>query len=358
MFLRNDRGDLLRILCLSWRRYTEERMTMGNESPVAWSDALEKDFDKAFVALDLLLGEIDSDQVEITYEGRQKMTSLSGSFAQLMHKAQSMHHALSRYEKEVAILRRDLTDARADRDAMEKEMQQLMLQVHSLQCQLHAKTAPHESDMIKKKLDTQIGQLHDVLMPSLRTECELDVLRKECERQRHLIGALETEVFGARLAAKYLDKELAGRIQQIQLLGRNMRGVEHDRLWNQLEAEIHLHRHKTGGSEHALPIVISEIQPGQPAHRCGQIYVGDAILSVNGYDLRNAKHQQAVDILSSQHGDLHMEVVYVAPDEDSDDDGTVLIEDADGRIYNMYNNSVEEPSSSRSSTAGSHQNSE
>lgn len=35
------------------------------------------------------------------------------------------------------------------------------------------------------------------------------------------------------------------RIQQIQLLGRDMRGSEHDRLWNQLEAEIHLHRHKT-----------------------------------------------------------------------------------------------------------------
>lgn len=35
------------------------------------------------------------------------------------------------------------------------------------------------------------------------------------------------------------------RIQQIQLLGRDMRGAEHDRLWNQLEAEIHLHRHKT-----------------------------------------------------------------------------------------------------------------
>lgn len=24
-----------------------------------------------------------------------------------------------------------------------------------------------------------------------------------------------------------------------------MRGAEHDKLWNQLEAEIHLHRHKT-----------------------------------------------------------------------------------------------------------------
>ena len=35
------------------------------------------------------------------------------------------------------------------------------------------------------------------------------------------------------------------RIQQIQLLGRDMRGSEHDQLWNQIEAEIHLHRHKT-----------------------------------------------------------------------------------------------------------------
>ncbi len=63
--------------------------------------------------------------------------------------------------------------------------------------------------------------------------------------------------------------------------------------------------------------MISEIQPGQPADRCGQVdytnfqrfnskhdnfqvYVGDAILSVNGYDLRSVKHQEAVDILSSQ----------------------------------------------------------
>jgi len=56
---------------------------------------------------------------------------------------------------------------------------------------------------------------------------------------------LQSELFGSRLAAKYLDKELAGRIQQIQLLGRDVKDSDHDRLWNQLEAEIHLHRHKT-----------------------------------------------------------------------------------------------------------------
>ncbi|VDK27436.1 unnamed protein product [Anisakis simplex] len=33
-------------------------------SALVWLEALEKDFDKAFVDLDLLLGEIDSDQVE------------------------------------------------------------------------------------------------------------------------------------------------------------------------------------------------------------------------------------------------------------------------------------------------------
>eukprot|EP00061_Rhincodon_typus_P007653 g29571.t1 len=55
-----------------------------------WLEVLEKEFDKAFVDVDLLLGEIDPDQSEITYEGRQKMTALSSCFAQLCHKAQTV----------------------------------------------------------------------------------------------------------------------------------------------------------------------------------------------------------------------------------------------------------------------------
>lgn len=35
------------------------------------------------------------------------------------------------------------------------------------------------------------------------------------------------------------------RIQQLQLLGREMRGEVKDKLWRQLESEILLHRHKT-----------------------------------------------------------------------------------------------------------------
>lgn len=55
-----------------------------------------------------------------------------------------------------------------------------------------------------------------------------------------------------------------------------------------------------GGKEHGVPILISEIHAGQPAERCGNLYVGDAILSVNGIDLRTAKHAEAVQILSKQ----------------------------------------------------------
>ena len=55
-----------------------------------------------------------------------------------------------------------------------------------------------------------------------------------------------------------------------------------------------------GGKEHGVPILISEIHEGLPADRSQGLYVGDAILSVNGINLREAKHTEAVDILSQQ----------------------------------------------------------
>lgn len=55
-----------------------------------------------------------------------------------------------------------------------------------------------------------------------------------------------------------------------------------------------------GGKEHGVPILISEIHPSQPADRCGGLHVGDAILAVNSINLRDAKHKEAVTILSQQ----------------------------------------------------------
>ncbi|XP_067149908.1 Golgi-associated PDZ and coiled-coil motif-containing protein isoform X2 [Apteryx mantelli] len=311
-----------------------------------WLEVLEKEFDKAFVDVDLLLGEIDPDQADITYEGRQKMTSLSSCFAQLCHKAQTVSQINHKLE--------------------ERELE------------------------ANKKEKVKEAQL----------EAEVKLLRKENEALRRHIAVLQAEVYGARLAAKYLDKELAGRVQQIQLLGRDMKGPAHDKLWNQLEAEIHLHRHKTviracrgrndlkrpmqappghdpdalkksqgvgpirkvllvkddheglgisitGGKEHGVPILISEIHPGQPADRCGGLHVGDAILAVNGVNLRDAKHKEAVTILSQQRGEIEFEVVYVAPEVDSDDEN-VEYEDESGHRYRLYLDELEEGANSSS----------
>nr|CUU98351.1 hypothetical transcript [Hymenolepis microstoma] len=56
----------------------------------------------------------------------------------------------------------------------------------------------------------------------------------------------------------------------------------------------------TGGLEYGVPILISEIIPDQVIHRSGEFYIGDAILSVNGNDLRNKRHHGAADILAAQ----------------------------------------------------------
>uniref|UniRef100_A0A3Q1CC78 Golgi-associated PDZ and coiled-coil motif-containing protein n=1 Tax=Amphiprion ocellaris TaxID=80972 RepID=A0A3Q1CC78_AMPOC len=366
-----------------------------------WLEVLEKEFDKAFVDVDLLLGEIDPDQVDITYEGRQKMTSLSSCFAQLCHKTQTVFQLNHKLEAQLVDLRSELTDAKAERSVVEREVHDLLLQLHALQLQLHAKQCQEgDSDTIKDRLPVSSEQELEASkkekLAEARLEAEVRLFKKENEALRRHMAVLQAEVYGARLAAKYLDKELAGRVQQIQLLGRDMKGPAHDKLWNQLEAEIHLHRHKTviracrgrsdpkkplpspvghdpdmlkktqgvgpirkvvlvkedheglgisitGGKEHGVPILISEIHPSQPADRCGGLHVGDAVLAVNSINLRDAKHKEAVTILSQQRGQIEFEVVYVAPEVDSDDEN-VEYEDDSGHRYRLYLDELEDGS--------------
>ncbi|EEC14191.1 beta 1 syntrophin, putative, partial [Ixodes scapularis] len=52
-----------------------------------------------------------------------------------------------------------------------------------------------------------------------------------------------------------------------------------------------------GGKENKMPILISKIFKGMAADMTEQLYVGDAILSVNGEDLRDATHDEAVRAL-------------------------------------------------------------
>ena len=75
-----------------------------------------------------------------------------------------------------------------------------------------------------------------------------------------------------------------------------------------------------GGKEHGVPIIISEIHEGMPAERCQDLFVGDAILSVNQIDLQAATHAEAVHVLSRVHGDITMELLNVSVDDSSGDE--------------------------------------
>ncbi|XP_046979365.1 Golgi-associated PDZ and coiled-coil motif-containing protein-like isoform X1 [Schistocerca americana] len=64
-----------------------------------WLDILEKEFDKAFVDLEILIDEFDSEEPDVVYTARQKMATLSSCFAQLTHKAQTIFQNSAKVEE-------------------------------------------------------------------------------------------------------------------------------------------------------------------------------------------------------------------------------------------------------------------
>ncbi len=59
--------------------------------------------------------------------------------------------------------------------------------------------------------DEEIEKRKNDVWSQALLEAEVKELRKENSELKQYILALQGEVYGARLAAKYLDKELAGR---------------------------------------------------------------------------------------------------------------------------------------------------
>uniref|UniRef100_A0A1Y1LY32 PDZ domain-containing protein n=1 Tax=Photinus pyralis TaxID=7054 RepID=A0A1Y1LY32_PHOPY len=80
---------------------------------------------------------------------------------------------------------------------------------------------------------------------------------------------------------------------------------------NGKERMVQIRRHKVGGlglsikggAEHKLPILISRIYKNQAAHLTKELFVGDAIIKVNGEYITACPHDDAVNILRNA-GDL------------------------------------------------------
>uniref|UniRef100_A0A3Q2CLW2 PDZ domain-containing protein n=1 Tax=Cyprinodon variegatus TaxID=28743 RepID=A0A3Q2CLW2_CYPVA len=62
-----------------------------------------------------------------------------------------------------------------------------------------------------------------------------------------------------------------------------------------------------GGKENKMPILISKIFKGLAADQTQALYVGDAILSVNNMNLRDATHDEAVQALKRAGKEVTLE---------------------------------------------------
>ncbi len=66
-----------------------------------------------------------------------------------------------------------------------------------------------------------------------------------------------------------------------------------------------------GGKENKMPIIISKIFKNMSADLTKQLYVGDAILSVNGVNVSDFTHDEAVKILKNSGKTVDLEVKYL-----------------------------------------------
>jgi len=406
-----------------------------------WVDVLETQFDKSWVDLDLLFNQIDEDEEEIVTTGcRKHAASLASCFSQLAHKATVVFQNNAKLEAELVHLREETSHYKQDLDKISIDkgylisvVQTTLIENHKLKYNpvkdVDVSTVKDDAPQTPSK---DRGDIKEIGIPGLN-DCDIsescvignpskqslvepkdylsDKLKSENTQLRKEILDLESELIGARLDNVYLDKELAGRIQQIQLLASNTPPEVKERLWTQIEAEMCLQRAKTiaqicqskqelknmnaavlsqgdikeeqadqnqieyqhnggrgeeasrspsrggseerahsrgkqvmvlknpaddlgmaiiGGSEHNLPIIVSEIFPDSAVNRSSKLKAGDVILSVNGENFSNISHQNAVTFLSSLRGQITFELQ--AAETVSEDDPSNL----DFRFYRIF----------------------
>ncbi|XP_019393694.1 PREDICTED: gamma-2-syntrophin [Crocodylus porosus] len=66
-----------------------------------------------------------------------------------------------------------------------------------------------------------------------------------------------------------------------------------------------------GGAEHKVPVVVSKIFKDQAADQTGMLFIGDAIIQVNGINVENATHEEVVHLLRNAGDEVTITVQYL-----------------------------------------------
>ena len=234
-----------------------------------WVDLLESQFDKSWIDLDSLLLQLEEDEeFAVLYnKSRRQASSLASCFSQLSHKATVVFQNNAKLEAELVNLRSELATTQATIDKLTREKAYLTSALQSSLAKNHQLRPEAEAEAevgteVSGDADVTVEDVHDVqevedVQEILHrkvgdnTNIGRDLhlcaaLASENSRLRSEVIELESEMVGARLDNVYLDKELAGRIQQIQLLLANNTPSEvKEKMWTQIEGEMCLQRSKT-----------------------------------------------------------------------------------------------------------------
>ncbi|XP_021361792.1 gamma-1-syntrophin-like [Mizuhopecten yessoensis] len=92
-----------------------------------------------------------------------------------------------------------------------------------------------------------------------------------------------------------------------------------------------------GGAENRLPVLVSKLVPGQAAALTGGLYVGDAILKVNGEPCDRASHDEVISLLKSAGSEVTLVVKHFKP--------AAVFLNKDQQAGNNNNSPMEEDSS-------------
>ena len=216
-----------------------------------------------FVALEEVFKIVAADYEMVDmYEANRKLLSALGScFVQVVHKAQTIFQVNAKYEAELLHLREEHSESKATLAKLDSEKKYLVCRLQSALLDNHKlkqKASPRNNssgsspraaayeDDIQLKLANEMAVIQRVDWDAKKLEGKCNRLENENSRLRLNLVEMESELVGARLDSKYLDKELAGRIQQIQILLANGTSQEHKQnVWSQIESEMHLQRSKT-----------------------------------------------------------------------------------------------------------------
>ncbi|XP_032069300.1 gamma-2-syntrophin isoform X2 [Thamnophis elegans] len=66
-----------------------------------------------------------------------------------------------------------------------------------------------------------------------------------------------------------------------------------------------------GGAEHKVPVVISKILKDQAADQSGMLFIGDAVIQVNGISVEGSTHEEVVQLLRNAGDEVAITVQYL-----------------------------------------------